>query len=559
MKFYKYNNKITPDKPKGNSRMKKKDKTSNKSGKDKIELRPKTTEFRSEASGEIIKSETQNEAVLNAQQRMKRASVMRRIAPKLKMLRKNAKNRMASPERLKIRAENLARRLIKRRVAGKRGFDYANLGTGEKMNIDKLMIGKHPIVQAIAKRILPKVKQAETLRLSAAHKGKTINVNPLQLAKYNTRATKDLAMGSGRNVSEQSNKLTLGHKVARYLMNRKPENRVVVMTDFGKRSKMHKATFASEQVENLLKKSNISGIPFNVIEEIYHRGIEDSHNQSRLTAEQYAFNRVNSFITGGKAFDIDQDLAEVSKLVRVKLPNGRIILKKVDEKEVVTESDTVKRTANFRIAVTYSDPKHPSVSKRKEQIFKRMKVNTTDKDTAKKIAQSHLKNKGFDVHGIDVVEDVQLDEKIQRVAIAHILARKYNAMADKLADKTDADGTMKFHRVARAAKRYGNIASGKKAFEDVNEMNYRYPPRPNIDRKAQDEIMRKAIEKISNISHTTPKAPTEWEEKHKANRKIGDEIMARIKAKSNADHKEKMRYYVNNDRKKRGLPPVSDD
>ena len=71
-------------------------------------------------------------------------------------------------------------------------------------------------------------------------------------------------------------------------------------------------------------------------------------------------------------------------------------------------------------------------------------------------------------------------------------------------------------------------------------MNYRYPPRPNIDRKAQDEIMRKAIEKISNISHTTPKAPTEWEEKHKANRKIGDEIMARIKAKSNADHKEKM-------------------
>ncbi len=512
MKFYKYNNKITPDKPKGNSRMKKKDKTSNKSGKDKIELRPKTTEFRSEASGEIIKSETQSESVLNAQQRMKRASIMRRIAPKLKMLKKNAKNRMATPERLKARAENLARRFVKRRVAGSRGFDYANLGTGEKMSIDRLMIGKHPLVAAIARKLLPKVKQAETRRLSAAHHSKTITVNPMQLAKYTTNATKDLAIGSGRNVSE-----------------------------------------------SLSKKSSLSNIPLNIIEEIFHRGVEDSKNQSRLTSEQYAFNRVNSFITGGKAFDIDQDLAEVLKLVRVKLPNGRIILKKVDEKEVVTESDTVKRTANFRIAVTYSDPKHPSVSKRKEQIFKRMKVNTTDKDTAKKIAQSHLKNKGFDVHGIDVVEDVQLDEKIQRVAIAHILARKYNAMADKLADKTDADGTMKFHRVARAAKRYGNIASGKKAFEDVNEMNYRYPPRPNIDRKAQDEIMRKAIEKISNISHTTPKAPTEWEEKHKANRKIGDEIMARIQAKSAAEAQKRINAYRNAERSKRGLPPVSDD
>ena len=496
----------------GEPLMKKKDKTSNKSGKDKIELRPKTTEFRSEASGEIIKSETQSESVLNAQQRMKRASVMRRIAPKLKMLRKNAKNRMATPERLKARAENLARRFVKRRVAGSRGFDYANLGTGEKMSIDRLMIGKHPLVAAIARKLLPKVKQAETRRLSAAHHGKTITVNPMQLAKYTTNATKDLAIGSGRNVSEA-----------------------------------------------LSKKSSLSNIPLNIIEEIFHRGIEDSKNQSRLTSEQYAFNRVNSFITGGKAFDIDQDLAEGLKLVRVKLPNGRIILKKVDEKDkVVSESDIVKRTANFRIAVTYSDPKHPSVSKRKEQIFKRMKVNTTDKDTAKLITQKHMKNKGFDVHGIDVVEDVQLDEKIQRVAIAHILARKYNAMADKLADKTDADGTMKFHRVARAAKRYGNIASGKKAFEDVNEMNYRYPP-PKIDKKAQSEIMRKAIEKISNISHTTPKAPTEWEEKHKANREIGDSLMKKIQDKSAAAFEKRIRDQVNANRARRGLPPHKDD
>lgn len=59
-----------------------------------------------------------------------------------------------------------------------------------------------------------------------------------------------------------------------------------------------------KQVVSLYKKSEQSDIPFDTLKEVYERGYTES------LSEQVAFNRVNSFISGGAAMEIDKDLVE---------------------------------------------------------------------------------------------------------------------------------------------------------------------------------------------------------------------------------------------------------
>lgn len=66
----------------------------------------------------------------------------------------------------------------------------------------------------------------------------------------------------------------------------------------------------------LLSKANKSGIPYGVLNEVYNRGISVWTKDETLTPAQFAFNRVNSFIAGGKARELDIDLIE-KKIVKV--------------------------------------------------------------------------------------------------------------------------------------------------------------------------------------------------------------------------------------------------
>jgi len=59
-----------------------------------------------------------------------------------------------------------------------------------------------------------------------------------------------------------------------------------------------------KQTLSLYKKSKQSGISFDILEEVYRRGML-AHED-----DQQAFNRVNSFIAEGRAYEMDKDLAE---------------------------------------------------------------------------------------------------------------------------------------------------------------------------------------------------------------------------------------------------------
>jgi hypothetical protein len=69
----------------------------------------------------------------------------------------------------------------------------------------------------------------------------------------------------------------------------------------------------NKEANSLLRKAEDSGVPVEIIYEVFARGFEINNNINE------AFNRVNSFIAGGKAADLDSDLSE-----KVKAPTGNL-------------------------------------------------------------------------------------------------------------------------------------------------------------------------------------------------------------------------------------------
>ena len=64
-----------------------------------------------------------------------------------------------------------------------------------------------------------------------------------------------------------------------------------------------------EAFESLIAKAEKAGIPFDTVLEVYERGYAEKPPE-HLTPEQHAFNRVNSFVAGGAARELDADLVQ---------------------------------------------------------------------------------------------------------------------------------------------------------------------------------------------------------------------------------------------------------
>ena len=69
---------------------------------------------------------------------------------------------------------------------------------------------------------------------------------------------------------------------------------------------------------SLAKQAGKNKVLLSILEQVYCRGIIDANPHSRNTSEQNAFNRVNSFLHQGKAYELDHDLAE-----QITVPDGR--------------------------------------------------------------------------------------------------------------------------------------------------------------------------------------------------------------------------------------------
>ena len=103
--------------------------------------------------------------------RMKMKAAMRRNKSKIKMGRKKAAKKLASPEKLKKRSRKAAREvIIKKLLKDKR---KADLSYAARQDLEKRVAKKQGAILRIAKKLLPKLKVKERERLKAfkAQKG----------------------------------------------------------------------------------------------------------------------------------------------------------------------------------------------------------------------------------------------------------------------------------------------------------------------------------------------------------------------------------------------------
>lgn len=120
--------------------------------------------------------ELEERAPLTIQQRMKKSRQMKRLAPRMKRLRQIKKFRMAPVERLQMRARKLAKNLLRKKFAGNKGGKYASLSPSEKITVDRLVANKGPVIDRLAKRMLPMMRKKEIARIRQARQTRSESI-----------------------------------------------------------------------------------------------------------------------------------------------------------------------------------------------------------------------------------------------------------------------------------------------------------------------------------------------------------------------------------------------
>ena len=95
--------------------------------------------------------------------RMKMKAAFKKNKAKIKLGRKKAAKKLASPEKLKSRAQKQARELIIKKIL--KGKSKADLGFAARTDLEKKVDKKKGAINKIAKKILPAIKKADKAKL----------------------------------------------------------------------------------------------------------------------------------------------------------------------------------------------------------------------------------------------------------------------------------------------------------------------------------------------------------------------------------------------------------
>ena len=102
--------------------------------------------------------------IMSKSARMKKSRVMKQKSKQIARKRKISMKRKADPEKLKLRAVKKAREIIIKKILKDRS--KSDLSIAGKETLEKKLVKKKAVIAKIAKKILPKVKKAETERLA---------------------------------------------------------------------------------------------------------------------------------------------------------------------------------------------------------------------------------------------------------------------------------------------------------------------------------------------------------------------------------------------------------
>jgi hypothetical protein len=197
------------------------------------------------------------------------------------------------------RAYAQARQIVRKMIAEQSGSEYALLSPSGKADVNKVADAKVTAIKKVATQIIGKIKAKKpSTRLGSFVAGSKLDnegaeehgefkesLNRLFSEKFKATANDDM------DDKGKKKEPLIDPK------SKKP-NAITYFNKFG------------ESVSNaLLNKSNKSGISFNILGEVYCRGLETWNESVNISQQQYAFARVNSYINQGKTyFKEDADL-----------------------------------------------------------------------------------------------------------------------------------------------------------------------------------------------------------------------------------------------------------
>lgn len=207
------------------------------------------------------------EATVSMTTRMHRAVNMRKNKARMEKARAIARRRLAKQAVLNRRAMKKAKNILRVKLAGQQGANYANLSAAQKIGIDRMVDRKKGAVKKIAQKIAPRIKSDEMRRLQTATAGKSFRSSKMVVS-----ASYELI---GNMISEKEKK-------------------------------------------SIMEKAEASGYDYQTLLQVFNRGKAafKQSTPSGKTPSQYGYDRLNSFINGGKAMKEDIDLHEQDKSIR---------------------------------------------------------------------------------------------------------------------------------------------------------------------------------------------------------------------------------------------------
>ena len=269
---------------------------------DGIEIRPQLKGLGNRQHNEdtVVLTDTLAEKkALTLVQRQKRARILRAKEPKMQRAKEVSKHKLASDEKLKARAIVQARDIVKKRFASRRGTPYAELTTAEKIQVDRVVDKKVKLIRKLASRLLPRLRKAEYSRLASFKKGEKLqHLAPAATNEEFNRIVESLNDKTSLQLVDIINESI-------ECLNENNDSMAVTM------KRLLNAVLPEDTTTStLIKKSERTGIPFSTLREVFERGLFAWENDGRVTQEQYAFSRVNSYIAKGRAWTLDADLRE---------------------------------------------------------------------------------------------------------------------------------------------------------------------------------------------------------------------------------------------------------
>ena len=228
---------------------------------------------------------------LTVAQRLQRGRQIKRIAPKLKRAARRALTQSPSSNRIWKRSERAARNVLKKRFSPVKGVPYAKLTTTQKIFVDKALEKRQKLIRKVAKRLLPKVRQAIFKRLQTYRAGtgrSRLRENEAFEAMFNQRPLPKII---------ESMIIDMGdHPMADSLM---------TLLDLS-------AEKDSPAVKSLKEKAESIKVPFAEILQVYADALlEYKRTGSKLTGEQYAFNAVNVYVADRRGPSLNESFEKM--------------------------------------------------------------------------------------------------------------------------------------------------------------------------------------------------------------------------------------------------------